>query len=181
MLTWHFLVRYQDPNPVGASKRKLKVAVVGEGKDKGLEIVDDTGHVTVWFILVFTNLTVQPTYTWGLHTQTRNIPWRLVFLTRPSNFCNNVFDIWLQKKICEDRWSCRWSGKPRDKAIQAGLLCTWETSAARPSRLYCLIGHIYASESPIGTPEATQLVVSVATIYSHELIVIPRLGYFKFL
>lgn len=40
-------MRYQDPNPVRASKRKLKVAVVGEGKEKELEIVDDAGHVTV--------------------------------------------------------------------------------------------------------------------------------------
>lgn len=38
---------FDDPNPVRASKRKLKVAVVGEGKEKELEIVDDAGHVTV--------------------------------------------------------------------------------------------------------------------------------------
>jgi len=41
--------------------------------------------------------------------------------------------------------------------------------------------HFYAYGLSIGTSEATQLVVSVAAIYSHELIVISRLGYFKFL
>jgi hypothetical protein len=31
----------QDPNPVKASKRKIKVAIVKEGNEKRMEVIDE--------------------------------------------------------------------------------------------------------------------------------------------